>query len=62
RDAPLWIDGAYSEPFAGGEPTAEQFGWEIADYAVAEPLGTRADHLVVDRAGVGWWGVAPLPV
>ncbi len=62
RGAPVYADGVYAEPFSGDEPTAEQFGWEIADFAVAEPLGRRADHLVRDGDGVGWWGVAPLPV
>lgn len=61
RSAPVYADGVYAEPTSGGKASAEEFGWEAADFAVAEPLGTVADHLVRDRNGVGWWGVAPLP-
>ena len=44
------------------EPTASDFGVDIADFSVAEPLGSRADDLVFDADGLGWWGDGPLPV
>lgn len=54
---PFWFDrGVF-----GKHPTPEAFGQEIADYAVAEPLGSVGDNLVMDRDGVGWWGDPPLP-
>jgi hypothetical protein len=44
------------------DPTALDFGVDIADFAVAVPLGRQADDLVVDEDGLGWWGDAPFPV
>lgn len=43
------------------EPPAEAFGKDIADFAVAEPLGSVSDRLVVDSNGLGWWGDPPFP-
>ncbi|SDQ49942.1 hypothetical protein SAMN04489742_1356 [Arthrobacter crystallopoietes] len=43
----------------GEDPVeAAQF---IADFDVAEPLGTAAARLHYDRAGLGWWGDLPAP-
>jgi len=38
---------------------AEDFGSAVADYVIAEPLGSRARSLKYDREGVGWWGEPP---
>jgi hypothetical protein len=38
------------------EPTPEEFGKEIADFFVAEPLGGYVDILEYDAEGLGWWG------
>ncbi|MFB2597460.1 hypothetical protein ACEXQE_06695 [Herbiconiux sp. P17] len=43
------------------EPSPDEFGVDFADFTIAEPLGTRADHLVLDSDGLGWWGDQPLP-
>ncbi|MET3564809.1 hypothetical protein ABIC47_000280 [Leifsonia sp. 563] len=48
--------GAYTD-----QPTAEEFGMDIADFSIAEPLGRFADRLVFDAGGVGWWGDPPFP-
>lgn len=48
--------GAYAD-----HPTAEEFGMDIADFSIAEPLGRFADRLVFDAGGVGWWGDPPFP-
>lgn len=39
---------------ADEDPT--ECGEMIADFDVAEPLGTIAEHLTYDDDGVGWWG------
>ncbi|GAA2067852.1 hypothetical protein [Leifsonia soli] len=49
-------DGAYTD-----DPTAEEFGTDIADFSIGEPLGRFADQLVFDAGGVGWWGDQPFP-
>ena len=36
--------------------TPAEFGDEIADFFVGEPLGTYSDRLKYDEAGLGWWG------
>lgn len=55
-------DGDQFEAAYTDEPTAGDFGVDIADFSVAEPLGSRADDLAFDSDGLGWWGDAPLPV
>lgn len=40
---------------------AREFGVEVADYVIAEPLGSIADTLIYDNWGIGWWGEPPLP-
>ncbi len=40
------------------DPT--ECGRTIADFDIAEPLGTIADHLVYDDDGMGWWGDLPV--
>lgn len=49
-----------------GEPPVDpmQFGQDIADFDIGEPLGTVADHLRQDAHGVHWWGSldAELPI
>ncbi|MBB1198440.1 hypothetical protein [Curtobacterium flaccumfaciens] len=40
----------------GDEPTPEEFGREVADFNIGEPLGRYADVLELDADGVGWWG------
>ncbi|WP_082473832.1 hypothetical protein [Curtobacterium sp. Leaf261] len=59
--APFYPSGLYAQPLSGGDPTAEEFGQEIADLGIAEPLGSRGSRLVMDGTGLGWWGDAPLP-
>lgn len=51
----------FSQGFQGPDPSPRAFGVEIADYAIAEPLGSFVGELVPDSAGVGWWGDPPLP-
>lgn len=55
---PLYLNAAR----AGNMDDPGDFGREVADYVIAEPLGLIADQLVADHAGVGWWGEPPLPV
>ena len=43
------------------EAPPEYFGIEIADFAIAEPLGSIGQQLVYDSRGLGWWGDAPFP-
>ena len=43
------------------DPTPEQFGMEVADFFVAEPLGRFSDVLEFDTDGLGWWGERTLP-
>lgn len=51
-----WLD-AYT---TGDEATPEEFGWEVADFNIGEPLGRWLDHLDVDADGLGWWGHVPM--
>lgn len=53
---PLYLNAA-----AGDMNNPDDFGHEVADYVIAEPLGTIADQLVEDSDGVGWWGEQPFP-
>jgi hypothetical protein len=41
------------------EMTAAEYGIEIADFHIAEPLGTVYDSLRFDANGIGWWGYLP---
>lgn len=53
------LDASASSP-AG--PTPEEFGREVADFNIGEPLGSYAFALHYDDDGLGWWGdtaVAP---
>ena len=40
---------------------ARDFGIEVADYVIGEPLGVVSSELTNDAAGVGWWGEPPFP-
>ncbi|OII10883.1 hypothetical protein BIU97_08320 [Curtobacterium sp. MCBA15_009] len=40
----------------GDEATPEEFGHEVADYNIGEPLGRYVDILDIDADGLGWWG------
>ncbi|MGG7308354.1 hypothetical protein ACQXVK_14305 [Curtobacterium sp. AB451] len=51
-----WLD-VYT---TGDEPTPEEFGWEVADHNIGEPLGRHIDDLDLDADGLGWWGHRPL--
>lgn len=51
-----WLD-VYT---TGDEPTPEEFGWEVADHNIGEPLGRHIDDLDLDAEGLGWWGHRPL--
>lgn len=44
---------------SGSQPQmlTHEFGREIADFSIAEPLGTTV--LQVDSSGVNWWGEPP---
>ncbi|WP_354570507.1 hypothetical protein [Glaciihabitans sp. UYNi722] len=44
------------------EPTAAEFGIDIADFTVAEPLGSSSYRLACDTTGLGWWGDRPFPL
>ncbi|MFF9565447.1 hypothetical protein ACF1AJ_19010 [Leifsonia sp. NPDC014704] len=47
---------ATGEQYSGActdHPSAEEFGMDIADFSIAEPLGRFADRLVLDAGGVG---------
>lgn len=44
----------------GDVATAEEFGEEVADFNIGEPLGAYADILDMDADGLGWWGHIPL--
>lgn len=54
---PLYLDAAG----AGDMDDPGEFGHEVADHVIGEPLGTIAGQLVDDSAGVGWWGEPPFP-
>lgn len=43
----------FSRGVHGADPSPRAFGVEIADCAIAEPLGSRGDSLVTDEASVG---------
>lgn len=46
---------------SGSQPgmAAQEFGEEVADFSIAEPLG--AITLTTDFEDVGWWGEPPFP-
>ena len=44
----------------GDVATPEEFGQEVADFNIGEPLGAYGDILDVDADGPGWWGHIPL--
>ena len=44
----------------GDIATPEEFGQEVADFNIGEPLGAYGDILDVDADGLGWWGHIPL--
>jgi hypothetical protein len=46
---------------ADAEISPEEFGQEVADFNIGEPLGAYAEILDVDSQGLGWWGHLPLP-
>ena len=50
-----YFGGVYQESY-DRDPTPEEFGDEVADFFVAEPLGNYASVLDVDDSGLGWWG------
>jgi hypothetical protein len=43
----------------GDVATPEEFGQEVADFNIGEPLGAYLDILDFDADGVGWWGHIP---
>jgi hypothetical protein len=44
----------------GDVATPEEFGQEVADFNIGEPLGAYVNVLDVDADGLGWWGHIPL--
>lgn len=40
----------------GADIDAEQFGWNVADFDIGEPLGYVTTMLRYDSADIGWWG------
>lgn len=40
----------------GDVATPEEFGQEVADFNIGEPLGAYVKILDVDADGLGWWG------
>jgi hypothetical protein len=46
---------------SGDEATPEEFGQEVADLNISEPLGSYSRIVQVDAQGLGWWGHLPLP-
>lgn len=41
---------------AGHGPDPEEFGQQVADFNIGEPLGDIVTRLRSDQHGVGWWG------
>ena len=39
--------------------TPEEFGQEVADFNIGEPMGRYLDILEIDADGLGWWGHIP---
>ncbi len=37
-------------------PDPVAFGKNVADFDIGEPMGSVVDALVIDTAGIGWWG------
>jgi hypothetical protein len=50
-----YFGGVYQEAY-DRDPTAQEFGQEVADFFVGEPLGHYASVLDFDDSGLGWWG------
>lgn len=48
-----WTPGDFDSPIEWGEEMAEE---------VSEPLGTVADRLIEDDAGVLWWGAVRMGI
>jgi hypothetical protein len=49
--------GTYADYFGPEYPfSAESFGESVATWDLGEPLGTYADGMWHDSAGVRWWG------
>ncbi|CAM4462155.1 hypothetical protein NONI108955_30900 [Nocardia ninae] len=46
-------------PQLSSAPDPVQFGRDVADFDIGEPLGTVTDHVRVDDNGIQWWGKLP---
>ena len=56
-DGLLGIRCTFDEDMYGDEPSdPEEYGRDVADFSIGEPLGTVAQHLRPDKEGVHWWG------
>jgi hypothetical protein len=42
--------------FEAGIDTPEEFGADVAEFDIAEPLGSIAKKLHPDSSGIHWWG------
>ena len=56
-DGVLGIRCTVDQDMVGDTPTdPAEFGREVADFSIGEPLGTVAKYLRPDASGVHWWG------
>jgi hypothetical protein len=56
-DGVLGIRRTFDENMYGDDATdPDEFGRDVADFDIGEPLGTVVERLRVDAAGVHWWG------
>lgn len=57
KDGVLGIRCTFDTDMYGDEPSdPEQFGRDVADFDIGEPLGTVANSLRSDLNGIHWWG------
>ncbi|QIS11171.1 hypothetical protein [Nocardia arthritidis] len=57
-------DDTFASMYSPRLPTAPNpvdYGRDVADYDIGEPLGSVRDHLRVDDNGMHWWGSTPTP-
>ncbi|MBF6134218.1 hypothetical protein IU501_14575 [Nocardia otitidiscaviarum] len=45
-----------SSPRLADAPDPVQFGRDVADFDIGEPLGAMRENLRVDGDGIHWWG------
>lgn len=56
-DGALGLRRTFETDMYGEEPNdPDQYGRDVADFDIGEPLGTVAKSLKLDESGVHWWG------